>query len=202
MRFHHNLVENVTDDGVFLTAGTAYDGETQGGDVHIYQNRFARILTTFAFGVGHGRQKMTEKGKQTGSGVWIYRNVFDFRRPVWYTWPSGPGRSAGDHLPRPLCQRPRQPHLGADVDLSQHDPRRRHAALRLRLRRADPRPGPRHVAAGVQQHRLPDRRNARHHAAASRTPIFEADGNLFWSLKPDKPLSDEPVCQVSGESGV
>lgn len=106
VRFHHNLVENVTDDGVFLTAGTGYDGETWGGDVQIYQNRFARILTTFAFGVGHGRQKMTEKGRQTGSGAYIYRNVFDFRRPVWYTWPSGPdapqeitsrGRFASDH---------------------------------------------------------------------------------------------------------
>jgi hypothetical protein len=115
VRFHHNLVENVTDDGVFLTAGTGYDGETHGGDVWIFQNRFARILTTFAFGVGHGRQKVIDlgggvTGKQTGSGVYIFRNVFDLRRPVWYQWPQskdGPqeiislGRFAGHHRTPP-----------------------------------------------------------------------------------------------------
>jgi hypothetical protein len=106
VRFHHNLLDNVSDDGIFLTAGTAYDGTTHGGDVHIYQNHLARCLTTFAFGVGHGRQRAIEGGKQTGSGVYIYRNVFDFRRPVMYQWPSGPdapqeissyGRVASDH---------------------------------------------------------------------------------------------------------
>ncbi len=106
VRFHHNLVDNVSDDGMFLTAQTAYDGTTHGGDVHIGQNRFARCLTTFAFGVGHGRQRITADGVQTGSGVDIYRNVFDFRGPVMYHWPTGPddddrlpslGRFAGDH---------------------------------------------------------------------------------------------------------
>lgn len=106
LRFHHNLVENVSDDGMFLTAATGFDGSTHGGDVQIYQNRFARNLTCFAFGVGHGRQKVLEVGRQTGSGAWIYRNVFDFRQPVMYRWPSGPddvqeldslGRIAGDH---------------------------------------------------------------------------------------------------------
>ncbi|MFN4258688.1 MAG: hypothetical protein ACK4RK_05285, partial [Gemmataceae bacterium] len=106
VRFHHNLLDNVSDDGIFLTATTAHDGTTPGGDVHIYQNVLARCLTTFAFGVGHGRQKAIANGKQTGSGVHIFRNVFDFRRPVPYHWPNGPdddqklvsyGRVAGDH---------------------------------------------------------------------------------------------------------
>lgn len=107
VRFHHNLLDNVSDDGIFLTANTAYDGNTPGGDVHIFQNRLSRCLTTLAFGVGHGRQKTIAEGKkQTGSGVWVYRNVFDFRRPVMYHWPSGPeapqeitsmGRVASDH---------------------------------------------------------------------------------------------------------
>jgi len=104
--FHHNLVENITDDAIFLTAGSAFDGRTPGGDVQIYQNRFARNLTCFAFGVGHGRQKVLLDGVQTGAGVQIYRNVFDFRQPVWYHQPHGPddgkevtskGRFAGDH---------------------------------------------------------------------------------------------------------
>ena len=106
VRFHHNLLDNVSDDGIFLTAGTGYDGVTPGGDVQIYQNHLARCLTTFAFGVGHGRQKTIAGGKQAGSGVHIFRNVFDFRRPVMYHWPTGPdgpqeisslGRVAGDH---------------------------------------------------------------------------------------------------------
>ncbi|MEX0819852.1 MAG: hypothetical protein WD070_09660, partial [Pirellulaceae bacterium] len=104
VRFHHNLLDNISDDGIFLTAGTAYDGTTPGGNVHIYQNLLSRCLTTFAFGVGHGRQKMTPDGRQAGSGVFIYRNVFDFRRPVMYTQPAEDeshitsyGRVAGDH---------------------------------------------------------------------------------------------------------
>jgi hypothetical protein len=107
VKFHHNLVDNISDDGIFLTATTGFDGATPGGDVHIYQNRLSRCLTTFAFGVGHGRQKTLPGGRrQTGSGVLVYRNVFDFRRPVMYHQPSSPegpqgitspGRFAGDH---------------------------------------------------------------------------------------------------------
>jgi hypothetical protein len=106
VHFESNLLDNVSDDGIFLTANTGYDGVTRGGFVHICGNRLSRCLTTFAFGVGHGRQKVTAAGKQVGSGVRIYRNVFDFRRPVMYHWPTGPdapqeitslGRFAGDH---------------------------------------------------------------------------------------------------------
>lgn len=104
VRFHHNLLDNLSDDGIFLTARTAYDGTTPGGNIHIYQNLLSRCLTTFAFGVGHGRQKMTPTGRQAGAGVFIYRNVFDFRRPVMYQQPkedepqiTSYGRVAGDH---------------------------------------------------------------------------------------------------------
>jgi hypothetical protein len=106
VHFHHNLLDNVSDDGIFLTSGTAYDGTTPGGEVYIYQNVLARCLTTFAFGVGHGRQKTTPTGKQTGAGVYIFRNVFDYRRPVLYQFPADPattaeipsrGRFASDH---------------------------------------------------------------------------------------------------------
>lgn len=106
VRFHHNFLDNVSDDGVFLTAATGYDGHTPGGDVWIGQNLFARCLTTFAFGVGHGRQRLTPTGRQTGSGAYIFRNVFDYRRPAPYYWPTGPdapqeitsyGRFASDH---------------------------------------------------------------------------------------------------------
>ncbi len=110
---HHNLVENISDDGVFVTAATGFDGHTPGGGHRLFQNRFARCLTTFAFGVGHGRQKILADGepgrwgmKQLGAGLTITRNIFDFRQPVNYYWPTGPeasqeitslGRFAGDH---------------------------------------------------------------------------------------------------------
>lgn len=102
--FHHNLLDNISDDGIYLTATTAYDGTTPGGSVHIYQNVLRRCLTTFAFGVGHGRQKMTPTGRQTGAGVFICRNVIDLRRPVYYAQPeagapelTSAGRICGDH---------------------------------------------------------------------------------------------------------
>jgi len=107
VRFHHNLVENMTDDGMFLTAVTGWDGHVAGGDARLWQNRFSRCLTTLAFGVGHGRQFAMADRVQTGDGLWITRNVFDFRRPVHYHWPKGPdapdqvptfrARFAGDH---------------------------------------------------------------------------------------------------------
>ena len=190
VHFSHNLVENVTDDGVFLTSGTGYDGHTHGGDIHIYQNRFARILTTFAFGVGHGRQKMTEKGRQTGSGVWIYRNVFDLRRPVWYTWPSGPdapqeitsrGRFASDHggpTWEPMW-------IYHNTILAGGTPRYDygcdgliHGVVRGTSRR-------------VYNNII---------CLTEGTPVitlpksdldFDGDGNLFWSLKSDKPLTSD-----------
>jgi hypothetical protein len=46
---HHCLLDNVSDDGLFLTAGTAFDGTTPGGDFDIDQNRLSRCLTTLAF---------------------------------------------------------------------------------------------------------------------------------------------------------
>ncbi|MFN0077323.1 MAG: hypothetical protein ACKVY0_12700 [Prosthecobacter sp.] len=106
VNFHHNLVANVSDDGLFLTCGTAPDGTTHGGNVHLWQNRFERCLTVFAFGVGHGRQKMLPTGSQTGVGVWAHNNIFDLRQWVPYFQPQNAeepqeftftGRLCGDH---------------------------------------------------------------------------------------------------------
>ncbi len=105
--FRRSFVDNISDDGIFLTSGTAFDGSVVGGDGTITHNRFSRILTTFAFGVGHGRQKvLPDNKKQTGGEIKIHHNVFDFRQPVHYRWPNGPedkqeldsfGRFASDH---------------------------------------------------------------------------------------------------------
>lgn len=106
VKIHHNFFDNITDDGIFLTSGTGFDGVTPGGNVQITQNLFAHCLTCFAFGVGHGRQRATEKGFQTGAGVNVSRNIFDLRDVIRYHQPQGPdgvqeltshGRVAGDH---------------------------------------------------------------------------------------------------------
>lgn len=101
---HHCLLDNVSDDGFFLTCRTAYDGTTPGGDFVFRQNRISRVLTAFAFGVGHGRQRtIDERGdKQLGKPTVIRHNVLDLREPVLYQQPvSGPiatfGRVCGDH---------------------------------------------------------------------------------------------------------
>lgn len=100
VRLHHCLVDNVNDDGIFLTAHTDDKGEVWGGDVRIYQNVLSRSLSMLAFGIGHGKQE------RLGGGVYVYRNLFDLRRPVPYHRPKGPegpeelgspGRVWGEH---------------------------------------------------------------------------------------------------------
>jgi hypothetical protein len=103
VEIHHCLLDNISDDGFFITCRTAYDGTT-GGRSSLHHNRIARVLTAFAFGVGHGRQKTlaVDGTKQLGETVDIHHNVFDLRDPVLYQQPlAGPittfGRVAGDH---------------------------------------------------------------------------------------------------------
>ncbi len=100
----HSFLDNVSDDGFFLTSRTAYDGTTPSKNIVLRNNRISRVLTAFAFGVGHGRQRtLDSKGnKQLGQSVQIDQNVIDLRDPVQYQQPeSGPivtyGRVAGDH---------------------------------------------------------------------------------------------------------
>ena len=74
LKFHHNLVDNFNDDGIYLTAMSL------GGDVHIFQNTISRCLHAFSF---FGEYPV-------GRGVWIYRNVIDLRAPVHYFQPQSP----------------------------------------------------------------------------------------------------------------
>jgi hypothetical protein len=106
---HHCFLDNISDDGIFVTAPTRPDGTVAGGDITVRQSYLGRMLTTFAYGVGHGRQKLLAADPpavQTGAGVWAFRNVFDLRKWVYYFVPSGPdapqeltsmGRLVGDH---------------------------------------------------------------------------------------------------------
>jgi hypothetical protein len=94
LRFHHNLVDNFNDDGIYLTAAGV------GGDQQYYQNRISRCLHCFSFA-----------GKyEPGAGVSIFRNVIDQRGPVWYQWPE----SADDPRLKPTAPgKPAEiPHAG------------------------------------------------------------------------------------------
>lgn len=82
LRFHHNLLDNVNDDGLFLTAHTDEAGAVWGGPIYIYQNVLSRCLSSLAFGIGSGKQT------RTGAGVYVFRNVFDLREPVAYHRPA------------------------------------------------------------------------------------------------------------------
>lgn len=104
--FQNCLLDNLSDDGFFITCRASYDGQTRGGDFAFANNRLSRNLTTFAFGVGHGRQRtIDDRGsKQLGAGTKVYGNIFDFRRPVHYQQPAEGdpdiitfGRILGDH---------------------------------------------------------------------------------------------------------
>jgi hypothetical protein len=75
--FHHNLVENFNDDGIFLTARGAPNG-----NLRIYGNRISRTLTAFAFGWGRGQPNIP------GRGVFIFRNLVELLEPVYYRMPA------------------------------------------------------------------------------------------------------------------
>lgn len=93
LRFHHNLVDNFNDDGLFLTARGA-----DAGDMHIHHCKLSRCLTTLAFGYGH------QSFQHHGKGVYLYRNIFELIRPVHYGIPppeatelTSFGRVCSDH---------------------------------------------------------------------------------------------------------
>ncbi|HKB39466.1 MAG TPA: hypothetical protein VKD72_23720, partial [Gemmataceae bacterium] len=102
LKFHHNLVENFDDDGIYLTLKRSAPPE----GIHVYQNILSRCLTTFAFAES-GRGVKND----VGPGVYIYRNLLDLRRGTLDSPPNSAeadaktslanwcrdGRPAGDH---------------------------------------------------------------------------------------------------------
>jgi hypothetical protein len=72
--FHHNWVHNLNDDSVII------DGHPTATRVKVYRNVLTQCLTALSFAGG------------TAGQVWIYRNLFDIRRPTLGIRP----RSAGE----------------------------------------------------------------------------------------------------------
>ncbi len=99
LQFHHNFVDNFNDDG--LECGPKLRNHT----LYIHENRIGACLGVF-------QQHEIEKDESpldhdAKAGVFIYRNVFDFRAGVYYGVPSQPdptgeflhreGHLASDH---------------------------------------------------------------------------------------------------------
>lgn len=99
LKFHHNLVENLDDDGIYLTTGRA----PVPANLRFYQNRLNRTHTLFSFA--------GPRDGAVGPGVFIFRNVIDLRRRTLNGPPvsaekdattriadwSRPGRPCSDH---------------------------------------------------------------------------------------------------------
>jgi hypothetical protein len=74
IRFHHNLVERMQDDGIYLSSPTHYFND----DIHIYHNLIRNIFSTFA---------CNNTGGPRGD-IFIYRNLVDQRQGVPFHRPS------------------------------------------------------------------------------------------------------------------
>jgi hypothetical protein len=74
IRFHHNLVDRMQDDGIYLSGPTHYFND----DIHIYQNLIRNIFSTFS---------CNNTGGPRGD-IFIYRNLIDQRQGVPFNRPS------------------------------------------------------------------------------------------------------------------
>ncbi|MDA1143031.1 MAG: right-handed parallel beta-helix repeat-containing protein [Planctomycetota bacterium] len=73
VRFHHNLVDNTTDDGIYLSP--MYPRHfylRSGAKIYLYQNYFSRALTMLAYG----------GTDDTRDIIYFYRNIVDLRTPI------------------------------------------------------------------------------------------------------------------------
>ncbi|MDI6852075.1 MAG: hypothetical protein QME75_00525 [Deltaproteobacteria bacterium] len=74
IHFHHNWVDNVQDDAVYLSSPTPFVTDR----LYIYQNLITTCIAAFG---AHGRGG-------PGGDIYLYRNVVDMRRPVQFQRPS------------------------------------------------------------------------------------------------------------------
>ncbi len=169
VRFHHNLVENFQDDGLYLSP-MYYRYRLLPNDprIQIYENVFRGVLTALAFG---------GPVPATTDQVFLYRNVFDLRQPINTGRPSSrspearrsTGKLIGDHGSPPW------PAITAYHNTIVTLESARHADMELLGHAAVERP--RRVFNNIFMHltRLPGITSP----DASRG--VQADGNLYWS---------------------
>lgn len=74
IRFHHNWVDRIQDDGMYLSSPTPYTVN----ETHVYQNLFTRVRSAFGL---HSR------GGPKGD-IYVYRNIVDLREGILVSRPS------------------------------------------------------------------------------------------------------------------
>jgi hypothetical protein len=74
IHFHHNLVDNIQDDAIYVSSPTPYITK----DVYIYQNLVRHAVCGFG---AHARGG-------PGGSIYIYRNVVDMREPLQFGRPT------------------------------------------------------------------------------------------------------------------
>jgi hypothetical protein len=74
IRFHHNRVDHISDDALYLSAMTPRVEPS----IHVYQNLFTQCTIPFGWGGRH----------DTGKGIYIYRNIIDQRLANIYPRPT------------------------------------------------------------------------------------------------------------------
>jgi hypothetical protein len=96
LAFHHNRIDNFNDDGILLLLPPrAWVPE----GVEIYENLVTRVLTVLTFHDGGHRN---QGPNPTGSGVYVYRNLFDLRDGTYDSIPEDP-KAAATIRPSRLC---------------------------------------------------------------------------------------------------
>lgn len=177
-KFHHNLVENVHDDGIYLSPMyKRHPLEHKGPEIHVSHNLFRKVLTPIAFG---------GPWPETRDQIYIYQNVFELTKAV----PTG----------RPTTQQP-EPRFSTGKFMGDHgsppwpamniyhntilsgDPQRRAAGGAFGGMKAN---NPRRVFNNLFWHqgRLPGL------VAPPPESDFKADGNLYWSSEPGFPEAE------------
>jgi hypothetical protein len=175
LRFDRNFVDNFNDDG--LEPGP----KRERGVTLIYQNLISRCLNPFTV---HGK-KANPVASEPGSGVYIYRNVIDLRRGTYKAPPAAPEPS-GAFLNEPTASvahdhgSPTHPvyYVYQNTFLTPAAGWRGYYALGLG---AHTKGTTRRVFNNifVQIEGEP----GTNFTALSADDDFEADGNLFWSVR-------------------
>lgn len=174
VKFHHNLIENLQDDGIYLSPMyMRHRLDNRDPEIHVYQNIFRGMLTALAF----GGTEATTRDK-----VFVYRNVFDLSMKVQTGRPTGQkaaasfstGKVIGDHGSPPWSAMNLYHNTFIMAEASRQADMATLGASKLER--------PRRVFNNIFLHR---ERMPGFVGAVPANDVME-DGNLFWSPGADK----------------
>ncbi len=178
VRFHHNLIENLQDDGIYLSPMyLRHRLDKTDPKIVITQNLFRGMLTALAFG---GTQTTTN------DRITIARNVFDLRFPILTGRPSSQrpaagvsrGKLMGDHGSPPWPSMTIVHNTVVAVDGSRD--------AEMAATASNVAQNPRRVFNNVFVHlgRLPG------YVGADASKDAASDANLIWSAEGDIPIAE------------